>query len=121
MKKNFNDPTTTKIRVEPSLLACRPMEKVILRLAANRMTDIGVELVLPLDVHMSPAAPVIRGGTATIELWAALPGRYTIRFKSATGGAGDFLIETEENKVHLIDKTPYPIAELDVRWGAAKG
>lgn len=119
MEKKWRDIPTTEIRVQPTRAACRPTEAVALTLETDTKDEVGIELALTLDVHASAAELVIRGGTLTVELWAALPGRYTVLIKGAAGGAGKYLIKTDD-KVHLFDGKPYPIAVLDVRWGAAK-
>jgi hypothetical protein len=120
MEKKWRDIPTTEISVDPTRVSCRPADAVVLTLRTDATDDVRIELGLPLDVKAEPAELVLRGGILAVRLQAALPGRYDILFKGATGGAGAYLIRTGDKIPHHFDRKPYPIALLEVRWGAAR-
>ena len=120
MGKKWRDIPTTEISVEPTRAACRPTETVALMLRTDSLGDVKVELGLPLDLQASPAELVLRDGILRVELQASLPGRYTILFIGAAGGAGRYLIKTGKKIPHHFSRKPYPVAVLDVRWGTTE-
>lgn len=121
-EKIFHEETElrTKIGVRQGKKACRPGEPVALVLTADTEAEIGVALGLPIDIQAAPREAAIRGGALTVELRAALPGRYTVTVDRLTGGVGKYLIDTGDGWAQIFDGNPHPVAVLDVRWGTAK-
>jgi hypothetical protein len=115
MTTKSHKPGGINVKADPVRGTFRPNEPFELVLRINGTDEIGAVFEFPDDIKPLQSAYVFREGTLKVKLIAALPGRYVVKLKSLSVGAGNYSISV--GHAIILGDRPCPIATFDIRWG----